>query len=98
MSSTKHVGELKMNQYALRIAFGGVRLIHIHRNQWEHELTNVTSTYVCSLIQARIWCHATNTSSQNPPKVRHSPTCMHISAFVWSTNATIHKSTFINGV
>jgi hypothetical protein len=64
----KHVGGLKMSQYASWIIFGGIRLIHILQNQWEHELTNVASTYIGSLIQTRIWCHATNTYGQKFPQ------------------------------
>jgi hypothetical protein len=44
-------GDLKMNQFALWIIFGGIKLIHFHQNQWEHELTNVASTYMCQLVK-----------------------------------------------
>jgi hypothetical protein len=30
--------------------------------------------------------------TENPPKVGHSPTCMHTSAFVWFANIATHKS------
>jgi hypothetical protein len=30
--------------------------------------------------------------TENPPKVGHSPTRMHMSAFVWFANITTHKS------
>ncbi len=59
MSSTKHVGDLKMSSYVCWITSGGVKLVHIHKNWWIHEPTEVESTYIGSPIQALICCHPT---------------------------------------
>jgi hypothetical protein len=59
MSSTKHVGDLRMSSYVCWNTFGGAKLIHIHQNQWAHEPIETTSTYTSSLIQALICCHPT---------------------------------------
>ncbi len=61
MSSTRHVGDLKMNQYALWNTSSEAWLIHNHQNRWARELINTTSTYINSPIQALIYCHATST-------------------------------------
>jgi hypothetical protein len=60
MSSTKHVSHLGINWYAFWITSNGVRLVHIHWNQWECEPIDVAFTYISSPIQTQIWCHFAN--------------------------------------
>ncbi len=56
MSSTKHMGNLRMRWYAHWITSGGVRLVQIHQNQWACEPIKATSTNTSSSIQALICC------------------------------------------
>ncbi len=67
MSSTKHVDDLRMSSYACWITSGGVKLVHIHQNQWAHEPTEVTSTNIGWQIQALIYCHPTKTIGLESP-------------------------------
>jgi hypothetical protein len=88
MSSTKHVGDLGMSSYVRWITFDGARLIHIHRNRWACELTEVTSTYIGLLIQALIYCHPTKTVGLESP---NGGTFSNKYAHVTATNFAQHE-------
>ncbi len=67
ISSTKHVGDLRMSSYACWITSKGATLIHIHRNWWAHESTEVTSTYINLSVQALICYYPTKTINLESP-------------------------------
>jgi hypothetical protein len=92
MSSTKHVGDLGMNSYVCWITSSGAKLIHIHWNWWVCEPIEAASTYFGSLIHALICCHPTKTIGLKSPNGSHSPTNMHIGAYVTTTNVAQHES------
>jgi hypothetical protein len=67
MSSTKHVGDLNMSSYAYWITSNGVKLIHIHHNQWSHGPIEIASTCISLSIQALICCHLAKTIGLKSP-------------------------------
>jgi hypothetical protein len=55
----------------VRSLFGGAKLIHGHWKWWTCDMTIVTSTCTGSLIQTRIYCHATIITIKNLPMEEH---------------------------